>query len=43
MKRDDAAYLHHIRDAIERVERHLAGVSWDEFLQTELVQDAVLR
>ena len=43
MKRDDPAYLHHIRDGIERVERHLAGVSWDEFLQTELVQDAVLR
>jgi len=43
MKKDNAVYLHHIRDAILRVERHLAGVTWQEFLESELVQDAVVR
>lgn len=43
MKKDDGVYLHHIQDAIGRVERHLAGVSWEQFLESELVQDAVVR
>lgn len=43
MKRDNGVYLHHIRDAIERVERHLAELSREEFLESELVQDAVVR
>ncbi|MFQ5814011.1 MAG: DUF86 domain-containing protein [Anaerolineae bacterium] len=43
MKKDNTVYLRHIRDAIQRVERHLAGVSWEQFLRNELVQDAVVR
>jgi len=43
MKKDDRVYLRHIHDAILRVERHLGGVSWDQFSQSELVQDAVVR
>lgn len=43
MKKDSTVYLQHIRDAIQRTERHLAGVSWDQFCQSELVQDAVIR
>lgn len=35
--------MRHIRDAIQRVERHLAGVSRSQFWQSELVQDAVVR
>jgi uncharacterized protein with HEPN domain len=43
MKKDNTLYLQHIRDAIQRVERHLAEISWDQFWQSELVQDAVVR
>ena len=43
MRKDNTIYLRHIRDAIQRVERHLAGVSWTRFWQSELVQDAVVR
>ena len=43
MKRDDTVYLRHIVDAIHRIERHLGGVSRDEFFESELVQDAVVR
>ena len=36
-------YLAHILNAIERIERHLADVDEVRFLESELVQDAVIR
>ena len=40
---EDKIYLKHILDAIERVERYLAGVRQEEFEQQELIQDGVIR
>jgi len=40
--RDDSVYLGHIRDAIARIESYLQGVSEAEFLDTPMVQDAVM-
>jgi uncharacterized protein with HEPN domain len=36
-------YLHHILAAIERIERHTADVDELGFLNSELMQDAVIR
>lgn len=41
--RDDTVYVRHIRDAGHRIESYLAGVSEEEFLETPLLQDAVIR
>jgi hypothetical protein len=43
MKRDDTVYLQHILDAIARLQAYLTGVSYDEFLQSHLLQDGVVR
>jgi len=43
MKRDDTVYLKHIFDAIERTQEYLAGVSYDQFAQSHLLQDGVVR
>ncbi|MDM7940166.1 MAG: DUF86 domain-containing protein [Methanothrix sp.] len=43
MKKDDAVYLHHILAAIERIEAYSEGVSFQEFLQIEILQDGVIR
>jgi len=43
MKKSDLLYLHHIEDAIARIERHLSGMPREEFFRSELVQDAVVR
>ncbi|NPA27190.1 MAG: DUF86 domain-containing protein [Chloroflexi bacterium] len=40
---EDKIYLKHILDAIERIERYLAGVEQEEFEQQELIQDGVIR
>ena len=41
--RDDSVYLSHIRDSCLRIESYLSGVGEKEFLETELIQDAVVR
>jgi len=41
--RDDAVYLRHIRDAGQRIQSYVDGVSEDEFLEAPLIQDAVIR
>ena len=38
-----ADYLEHIVQAIERIGRHTAAIDESGFLQSELVQDAVIR
>lgn len=43
MKRDDSLYLQHIRDSIERIATYLDGVDHDQFMNTPLVQDGVIR
>jgi uncharacterized protein with HEPN domain len=43
MKRDDSVYLRHILDAIAKVEAYLQDVDEVAFLQSSLVQDAVIR
>ncbi len=41
--KDDRLYLRHILDAIQQVQQYLAGVDWDDFSSTRLVQDGVIR
>lgn len=43
MKKDDSVYLHHILDAIERIEHYLSGMELSQFLQDVLRQDGVVR
>lgn len=43
MKRSDTVYLSHILDAITQIEIYTAGLSYDQFSQTRLVQDGVIR
>ena len=43
MKRDDSVYLHHILDAIAKVDTYLRDLDEVAFLKNSLVQDAVIR
>ncbi|HLF27311.1 MAG TPA: DUF86 domain-containing protein [Anaerolineae bacterium] len=43
MKKDDTVFLRHILDAIHDINSYLAGVSYNDFLQHKLIQDAVVR
>jgi uncharacterized protein with HEPN domain len=43
MLRDDSVYLHHIQDAIGRIESYLRGVDESRFKEQTLIQDAVIR
>jgi uncharacterized protein with HEPN domain len=43
MKRDDTVYLKHIRDACDRINSYLQGVTSKRFNQTPLLQDGVIR
>lgn len=39
----DQDYLEHIQQAISKIERYLAGKTETEFMEDELIQDAVIR
>ena len=39
----DAVYLHHILDAMGRIETYIAGLEREAFFQGLMVQDAVVR
>jgi uncharacterized protein with HEPN domain len=41
--KDDAFYLLHINDSIVKIEEHVSGVDYQEFLSRRLVQSAVIR
>jgi len=41
--KDDLVYLRHILDAIALVEEYVRGVSWEDFQESQLVQDGVVR
>ncbi len=43
MPHDDSVYLHHIRDAISRIEEYLRGIDESTFKQQTLIQDGVIR
>lgn len=43
MKRDDSVYLHHILDAITRIDMYLYGVDEEAFHATPLIQDGAIR
>jgi uncharacterized protein with HEPN domain len=43
MRPDDAVYLQHILDAIERVQVYLIGIDEERFWDEPMIQDAVIR
>jgi len=43
MKKDDTVYLHHILDAIQRIQTYTRDVSKEKYLQDGLLQDGVVR
>ncbi len=43
MKKDIKIFLLHILESIERIEDFTKGISKDEFLKSEIIQDAVMR
>ena len=43
MKKDDSVYLKHILDAISLIDEYVHGVSLEQFEQTNLIQDGVIR
>jgi len=43
MKRDDSVYVHHILDAIEKIEEYTRRVNKETFYSNTLLQDGVIR
>lgn len=43
MKKDIKIFLLHILESIERIENFAGEISTDEFLKSEIIQDAVMR
>ena len=43
MKKDETVYLHHILDAIDRIEEYTRGLTKKEYLEDGLRQDGVVR
>jgi uncharacterized protein with HEPN domain len=43
MRRDDAVYLRHILDAIDKIEEYSAGMDRAAFQASPMTQDAVIR
>ena len=43
MTNDDAFYIRHIRDAIQQIQGYVRGVDESEFMNDEILQDAVIR
>ncbi len=43
MKSREEMFLHHIVDAIGKTDGYLDGVSYDQFLNNTMIQDAVIR
>lgn len=41
--KNDAVYLHHILDAINRIQEYIADNSYEHFLKNNLLQDGVIR
>ena len=41
--KDDLAYIEHILDGISRIQKYTKGISYQEFENSEMIQDAVIR
>ena len=41
--KDDSLYIIHIREGIEKIEQYVDGLELKQFLDSPLIQDAVLR
>lgn len=42
-ERDDLVFVRHILDAISKIQRYTAGMTWEDFSSDEKTQDAVVR
>jgi len=43
MKKNESLYLLHIMDAISRIEEYIRGIEYEDFLNSHLIQDGVIR
>lgn len=41
--KDDSIFLEHILDSIDQIGKYTTAVTYDEFLENRLIQDAVIR
>lgn len=41
--KDNKLYLGHIRDAIEKIEKYISDVDYEQFVSNDMMVDAVLR
>jgi len=41
--KDNKLYLRHIRDAIEKIEKYISDVNYEQFVSNDMMADAVLR
>ena len=42
MVKDNFVYIYHIRDAIDKIDEYLQGISKKDFLQQTIVHDAIM-
>jgi uncharacterized protein with HEPN domain len=43
MKTDQSAFLHHILDAIKKIEKYIRDIDEEFFMKDDLIQDGVIR
>ena len=43
MDKDDLIFIEHLLDAINKIEKYIGDISVHEFVDNELIQDAVIR
>ncbi len=43
MKTDQSAFLNHILDAVEKIEKYIHGIDEEAFKKNDLAQDGVIR
>ncbi|MCF8357561.1 MAG: DUF86 domain-containing protein [Prolixibacteraceae bacterium] len=43
MEKDDFVYIEHILDSISKIEKYTGSINASEFVDNELIQDAVIR
>ena len=43
MKTDQSAFLHHILDAIKKMEKYIQDIDEESFIKNDLVQDGAIR
>lgn len=43
MRKNSRIFLLHVLESIEKIEDFTKGISWEEFLKSAIIQDAVIR